>query len=121
MVTKLYFDGSYKESNASCGFIIDGLIWVEKTYQSVDGFSPIEAEYQGLIKGLEKAIQLGISTLEVIGDSQVVIQQLLGKSKTRSAEILPLKDKALTLLDLIPEYRVKWVPSSENVADTVSR
>ena len=120
MVTKLYFDGSYKESNASCGFIIDGLIWVEKTYY-VNGYSPVEAEYHGLIKGLEKAIQLGISTLEVIGESQVVIHQLLGKSKTRAAEILPLKDKALTLLDLIPEYRVKWVPSNENVADTVSR
>lgn len=120
MVTKLYFDGAFKGSQATCGFIIDGLIWVEKTYQ-VSGTSPTEAEYQGLIKGLEKAIQMGVSTIEVIGDSQPVINQISGRSKTRARELITLKDKALSLLDLIPDYRVKWVPSDENVADAVSR
>ena len=38
-----------------------------------------EAEYMGLIIGLEKAQELEMSKLEIKGDSQTVIYQVLGK------------------------------------------
>ena len=36
------------------------------------------AEYQVLIVGLQMAIKIGISQLEIFGDSKLVINQILG-------------------------------------------
>lgn len=43
-----------------------------------------EAEYGGLIAGLERALELGIDNLSVHGDSKLVIEQMAGRWKVKS-------------------------------------
>jgi ribonuclease HI len=76
------------------------------------------AEYTGLIKSLEW-IQANSNEreLEILGDSQLVIRQLTGKYKVRAPRIVPLYEKACTLLEGF-DWTAKWIPREENtVAD----
>ena len=56
-----------------------------------------EAEYTGLIIGLEEAIDMGIKNLCVEGDSLLVINQMTGKYKVKSENIILLYNKAKEL------------------------
>ena len=48
-----------------------------------------EAKYQALIIGLEMATEMKITQLEVFGDSQLVINQLLTLYEVKKLELLP--------------------------------
>jgi ribonuclease HI len=48
------------------------------------------AEYMGLIMGLNKAIELNITELQVEGDSMLVIKQMTGKNKVNSPNLIEL-------------------------------
>ena len=56
-----------------------------------------EAEYTGLILGLNTALKQGITELQVRGDSQLVIRQMQGKYKVNSPKLAPLHKCATTL------------------------
>ncbi|CAB1119324.1 unnamed protein product [Ectocarpus sp. CCAP 1310/34] len=56
-----------------------------------------EAEYKGLIEGLIAAEKLGIKRLSVEGDSNLVIQQMLGNYKVTSPKMQPLFREATTI------------------------
>ena len=55
------------------------------------------AEYTGLIIGLLDAINLNIKVLVVEGDSMLVIKQMKGEYKVKSANLINLYNKAKTL------------------------
>ncbi len=55
------------------------------------------AEYQALIRGLQEAHKMGIAKLEVRGDSELVIRQMLGKYKVRHPALKPLHAQATEL------------------------
>ena len=61
------------------------------------------AEYRGLIAGMEKAIELGDDKVEFIMDSELVIKQMRGEYKVKSANIMDLNMKARKLASSIPE------------------
>ena len=56
-----------------------------------------EAEYSGLIMGLEKALDLGIKELAVEGDSLLVIKQMNGEFKVKSENLYTLYSSAKEL------------------------
>jgi len=127
MKAKLYFDGSsspHKGRLASYGYVLESSIFAENT-----DYIPREleqtnnvAEYYGLIAGLKKAIDLGISDIEIIGDSQLIIYQLEGRFRCRAKHLKPLHAEAKRLLNLMPNYTLRWVPRHENSrADERSR
>ncbi len=55
------------------------------------------AEYQGLIAALEWARTHGHTRVHVKSDSQLVVQQMLGKYRVKHAGLIPLHQKALRL------------------------
>ena len=55
------------------------------------------AEYSGLIIGMEKAIELNIKVLHVEGDSLLVINQMTGKYKCNSPNLIDNYNKAKEL------------------------
>ena len=55
------------------------------------------AEYSGLIIGLEKALELNIKVLHVEGDSLLVINQMTGKYKCNSQNLIDQHNKAKEL------------------------
>ena len=56
-----------------------------------------QAEYAGLIYGLNKAAELNINSLSVYGDSQLVIRQMTGKYKCKSPHLIDLHNEAKKL------------------------
>jgi ribonuclease HI len=56
-----------------------------------------EAEYMGLIIGLEEAINIGVKNLYVEGDSLLVIKQMKGLYKVKAENLYKLYEKAKKL------------------------
>jgi ribonuclease H / adenosylcobalamin/alpha-ribazole phosphatase len=55
------------------------------------------AEYRGLIAGLEKALELGVTDLEVVSDSELVVKQMQGDYKVKNEILRELNDRATDL------------------------
>ena len=82
-----------------------------------------QAEYQALIAALEDLIgtieKAGRSpadfSIEIRGDSRLVLNQLDGKWKTKSLNLMPLRDRAGELLAELGSYELTWQPREESV------
>ena len=72
------------------------------------------AEYRGLIAGLEAARELGARHVRVLGDSELVIRQVLGQYKVRHEALKPLHAKVLSLLQQFPRAEVAHNRRSHN-------
>jgi ribonuclease HI len=55
------------------------------------------AEYRGLIAGLEKALELGVTELEVVSDSELLVKQMRGEYKVKNETLRDLSEKAFEL------------------------
>ena len=55
------------------------------------------AEYNALIAGLEKAVELGVSELEVISDSELMVKQMRGEYKVKNEALRALSVRAASL------------------------
>jgi ribonuclease HI len=81
-----------------------------------------EAEYNALILGLTKALELGIEQIEVEGDSNLVVQQVQGLWKVKVPKLVPLQSKANKLLWKFKKWSVKHVYREDNEdADRLSK
>jgi len=78
------------------------------------------AEYEGLLKGLEKSLELGATQITVRSDSQLLVRQLLGQYKVKAPHIVPLVEKAKLLLRQFKEVEITHIPREQNsVADAL--
>ena len=61
------------------------------------------AEYRGLVEGLRKAVEVGVDELEVVSDSQLVVEQMRGAYKVKNAKLRELWEEAQELADRIAQ------------------
>jgi probable phosphoglycerate mutase len=79
------------------------------------------AEYVGLTEGLELAREHGVRHIRIYMDSELVVDQVNGRSSVKEAHLGELHSKALGLLDVF-DYRISWVPREWNLqADRLVR
>ena len=79
------------------------------------------AEYHGLLLGLKRALELGVSEVKVYADSQLMIRQLGGQYRVRNEGLRPLFDEALGLLRKFRKYELHHIPREQNgAADEMS-
>jgi len=79
------------------------------------------AEYQSLSLGLEMAIEMGITDLNVYGDSQLVINQLLDEYEVKKEDLVRYHRQALHLLNKLEMVKLEHVPRSPNkMADALT-
>lgn len=79
------------------------------------------AEYHGLLRGLEAAVELGADEVEFYMDSKLVVEQMNGRWKIKHPDMQKLAIEARRLLDRIPSFSLEWVPRAKNsVADALS-
>ena len=55
------------------------------------------AEYRGLLAGLESALERGVSELEVVSDSELLVKQMLGEYKIKNDTLRQLAADAEAL------------------------
>jgi ribonuclease HI len=78
------------------------------------------AEWHGLVAAMRSAAQLGITHLEIRGDSELVIKQMRGEYKVKDAKLLPLYNEALELGPLFRKCVFMHVPREDNPADATA-
>ena len=78
----MYFDGSLMKTGAGAGLLFISPLGVHVRYIIRLHFAASNnaAEYEALINGLQIAIELGVRRLDVWGDSQLVIDQVMKDS-----------------------------------------
>jgi ribonuclease HI len=72
------------------------------------------AEYQAVIKGVERAAQLGARELEIVNDSELVARQLSGDYKVKHPAMKPLYEQTMAALGAFDRWAIRSVPRAEN-------
>jgi len=72
------------------------------------------AEYSALIRGLEKAKELGIKRIKIFLDSELIVRQIKGIYKVRNKGLLPLWLEAKRLLNTFDDYKVIHIGRESN-------
>jgi ribonuclease HI len=101
---KLQFDGCSKSNPglAGAGAVIyynDGEIWSGDLFVGKEATNN-QAEYAGLILGLNRAIEMDIKSLIVEGDSLLVINQMNGIYKCNSPNLIDLYEESKNLIKI---------------------
>jgi ribonuclease HI len=77
-----------------------------------------QAEYQALIAALEDLIKTVVKagrrpsdfSVEIQGDSQLIMRQIEGSWKTKSLNLMPLRDRVEELLAQMGSFELMWQP-----------
>jgi ribonuclease HI len=73
-----------------------------------------EAEYFGLIAALDCALSHRIARLRVVSDSELLVQQMRGNYKVKSATLRPLHEQARKLAGGFAYITFEHVPRAQN-------
>jgi ribonuclease HI len=114
----LYFDGCSKGNpgKAGAGYVIykgDDEIAYKSVYVG-DKETNNKAEYTGLYKGLQCALQNQIYTLHVKGDSNLVIKQIKGEYKVKSENIQAIYQDTKSLCNQFQDITFEHVYRKDN-------
>ena len=119
------FDGCSKGNPGLAGagaviYCLDDEIWSGSLFVGKNATNN-QSEYNGLIFGLQQALDMNIKTLLVRGDSQLVINQMTGKYKCNSENIFELHKKAKELeKDFEKIYYLHVLRNNNKRADELS-
>ena len=101
---------------AGCGAVLfdrdkqllaEGSLYVGQTTNNV-------AEYEGLLLALRKALELGVQSLEVRSDSQLLVRQMTGAYRVKALNLQPLYNQAQTLARRFKSIHYTHVPREQN-------
>ncbi|MFD1511890.1 ribonuclease HI [Halomarina rubra] len=100
----VYFDGASRGNPgpASVGWVIvtgDGI--AAEGSERIGRATNNQAEYEALVHALEAAADFGFDSLQIRGDSQLVVKQVKGAWNTNDPE---LKEKRIRVRELLREF-----------------
>jgi ribonuclease HI len=72
------------------------------------------AEYRAVLLALDRARALGATAVDLVGDSELVANQLTGRYRVRSAALQPLHAQATRALAAFADWTIRTVPRSLN-------
>jgi probable phosphoglycerate mutase len=72
------------------------------------------AEYYGLIAALDAAQSRGITRLLIRSDSELLVRQMQGRYKVKSADLKPLHERAQKMARGFAFFAIEHVPREEN-------
>lgn len=72
------------------------------------------AEYQALVRGLEAARELGATRVDLRADSELMVRQVEGRYKVKSADLKPLHARAMELLGEFEAWEAQHVRREKN-------
>ena len=73
-----------------------------------------QAEYRALIIGLQAVARYEPAAVDVMLDSELLVNQLNGRYQVRHAALRPLYEEALRLAGALPRVRFAHVPRAQN-------
>lgn len=113
---QLYFDGSKTKKGSGIGVVIispKGTV-TELNFRLDGEFTNNQVEYEALVQVFLILNRLGVKSLEILGDSQLVINQTSGDYKCISPTLIPYRNKVEQLLKTFDDVIVKCIPRNFN-------
>ncbi len=115
---KLYTDGGSRGNpgESAGAFVIckmDDNV-VEKSGFYIGITTNNQAEYQALLQGLKRSVQLGIRKQKVFMDSELIVKQLNGLYKIKNKDLEPLYRQVKVLVDSFEDISFTHVPRALN-------
>ena len=120
----MYFDGSLMKTGAGAVLLLISLLSVHMRYVIRIHFAASNnvAEYEALVNGLRIAIKLGVRRLDVQGDSQLVIDQVVKVSSYNNPKMEAYYKEVRRLEDKFHGLELVHVARRHNeVADEVAK
>ncbi|XP_055961466.1 uncharacterized protein LOC130015405 [Mercurialis annua] len=112
----MYFDGAARQDGAGAGVVFispEGEV-LPYAFNFSQNCSNNVAEYHPLILGLDVAIEMNIDHINVFGDSELVVNQLLSIYKVKKPELIPCFQHASRQIDKFDTINIEHVPRKEN-------
>ena len=112
----MYFDGAARRSGAGVGiiFISPEKHMLPYSFTLSELCSNNVAEYQALIIGLQIALDMGITYIEIYGDSKLIINQLSHRYDVKHEDLKSYFILAKRLMDKFEGIILEHIPRSEN-------
>ena len=101
---------------AAIGVVVshpDGTV-IDELGETIGAATNNVAEYRALLRGLERAAALGASTIEIVGDSELVAKQLTGAYRVKHPAMRPLHEAAAAALRGFDAWTIRTVPRAQN-------
>jgi probable phosphoglycerate mutase len=118
MKARLHTDGGARGNPgpAAYGFVLvgeDGAVLAAKG-EAIGVATNNVAEYRALLAGLERARELGVTELEVVSDSELLVHQMTGRYRVKNRGLVPLSLEAARLAREIGSVRYRAVRREDN-------
>lgn len=123
MLADAYCDGRGNAGTGSCATVIR--VCNGPTYKEAKRLGPVTnniAEYEGVILSLEIALKYGVTHIVIHSDSQLIVNQVLGKYKINHSHLMDLCRQVWELANEFEVTQIEWIPREENTeADSLCR
>ena len=108
----MYFDESLMKTGAGVGLVFVSPLGVRMRYAIHLHFpaSNNVAEYEALVNGMRIAIELGVRHLEIRGDCQLVIDQVMKESSCHSDSMVAYCEEVRKLEGKFHGLELKHIP-----------
>jgi ribonuclease HI len=73
-----------------------------------------QAEWKALTRGLQKAEELGLETISVFLDSELVVRQVLKVYKVKKTELKPYFEEASKRIQSFKKFSIQHIPREQN-------
>ena len=118
MKAKLFTDGGSRGNPgpAAYAFVLeaeDGTV-LDARGEAIGVATNNVAEYSALVAGLERAVAAGVSELEVISDSELLVKQMRGEYRVKNRALQTLFLEASGLARKLHRVRYTAVPREQN-------
>jgi len=114
----IHFDGGARPPDngpAAIGYTVEvGGSTEQKEHNRIGRATCNEAEYHALIQGLEAASEKGCLSVEVRGDSQLIVNQVTDEWDTNEQHLRELRDRAQEVADEFEQFEIQHIPREEN-------
>ncbi|XP_012833285.1 PREDICTED: uncharacterized protein LOC105954155 [Erythranthe guttata] len=115
-VWRIFIDGSATQSGSGAGVLLVDPEGEEYEYAIRLAFraSNNEAEYEALLHALQLASDAGVDSLEMLSDSQLVVQQFNGVFETKDERMGEYCVRAKRLAEKFHRMTLRQIPREEN-------
>ena len=118
MTVKLYTDGGARGNPgpAAAAFVLEDAngVVLDSRGDAIGVQTNNVAEYTALVNGLRRAAELGLTEIEVVSDSELMVKQMRGEYKVKNAALRELSIEATRLARTVGRVRYTAVLREHN-------
>jgi len=116
MFWTIYFDGSNCLEGAGVGSILIDPQGNQHLMASRLEFTCTNntVEYEGLLQGLKKTIDINVKNLKVFGDSQIIVEQVRKRIHYNSPHLVRYQHEVWNLIHSFDSFNITYIPQGKN-------